>query len=168
MTKILYDIRSASKKEYQWEAPKSPPKKPVAERVYGRVLGRKSSQDPETTGLRASRSLSQSKRLGDQLDALRKQKKNLVKIESAYMSENKLQDRFEYSDSKARPLINSISAYKDHYQLSDKKMNVSKFDLDFGKSKVKFVISKPESDLLMKMDTEKKIQKMRKIRENSL
>jgi hypothetical protein len=72
-----------------------------------------------------------------------------------------------YSDNKSRPLINSISAYKDQYQ-TDKKVNVSKFDLDFGKSKVKFVISKPESDLKMKMDTEKKIQKMRKIRENSL
>ena len=65
MTKILNDIRSASKKEYQWEAPVSPPKKPVAERVYGRVLSRKSSEQPETTGHRASSSLSQSKRLGD-------------------------------------------------------------------------------------------------------
>ena len=83
------------------------------------------------------------------------------------MSEKKI-DRDQYSDYKSRPLINSISAYKDQYQLSDAKMTVSKFDLDFGKSKVKFVISKPESDLKMKMDTEKKIQKMRKIRENSL
>ena len=64
MTKILNDIRSASKKEYQWVEP-SPPKKPVAERVYGRVLSRKSSEQPETTGVRASSSLSQSKRLGD-------------------------------------------------------------------------------------------------------
>jgi hypothetical protein len=86
MTKILSDIRSASKMEYK--PPISTPK-PAAERVYGRVLSRKSSEQPESTGLRASSSLSHSKRLGEQLDAIRKQKVNLTKIESAYMSEKK-------------------------------------------------------------------------------
>jgi hypothetical protein len=62
----------------------------------------------------------------------------------------------DYSGQKTKPLINSISAYKD-YTYSERKVQVSKYDLDFGKSRISFVAANPENDIKMKMDTERKI-----------
>lgn len=57
--------------------------------------------------------------------------------------------------------MSSMSAYKTE-------KGPKKLDLEFGKSKINFVMSKAVSDVKMKMDTQSKIQKMRKIRRNSI